>query len=167
MVDRMFVYAGLIYHAFRLPVRQIVFYIGKESLRMESSLTMPSFEYRYDLVDLQQVSYKEFIDSSVPEEVLMAILCNFGGRQAEIVVEEIFTRLRTLQESDLALGRSIRQLTMLSMLRDLPTHSGKGRTYGIHNRHYTRLFLPAGRERGREAGREARRKARREAGERA
>ena len=119
MVDRMFVYAALIYHAFRLPVRQIVFYIGKGALKMESTLAMPLFEYRYDLVDLQQVSYKEFIGSSLPEEVLLAILGNFGGAPAETVIEEILTRLRTLQESDLALGRSIRQLSMLSMLRDL------------------------------------------------
>jgi hypothetical protein len=119
MADRMFVYAGLIYQIYRLPVRQIVFYIGKEPLRMNNTLKMPSYEYNYELIDLQQISYKQFIDSAIPEEVLLAILCNFGQVDAEVVVEEIFIKLRLLQKSDLAFGKSIKQLDVLSLLRDL------------------------------------------------
>jgi hypothetical protein len=74
MADRMFVYAGLIYQIYRLPVRQIVFYIGKEPIKMSNTLKMPT----YELVTLQEISYKQFIDSSIPEEVLLSILCNFG-----------------------------------------------------------------------------------------
>jgi hypothetical protein len=119
MADRMFVYAGLIYQIYRLPIRQIVFYIGKEPLKMTNKLQMPAFEYSYELIDLQQISYQTFIDSHIPEEVLLAILCNFGQTNAEKVVEEIFAKLRMLQESDLKFQRSIKQLSILSLLRDL------------------------------------------------
>jgi hypothetical protein len=86
---------------------------------MNNTLKMPSYEYNYELIDLQQISYKQFIDSSIPEEVLLAILCNFGQVDAEVVVEEIFIKLRLLQKSDLAFGKSIKQLDVLSLLRDL------------------------------------------------
>lgn len=119
MADRMFVYAGLIYQIYRLPIRQIVFYIGKEPMKMNNKLQMPAFEYSYELIDLQQVSYKQFIDSHIPEEVLLAILCNFGQTGAEKVVEEIFAKLRMLHKSNLKFQRSIKQLSILSLLRDL------------------------------------------------
>ncbi len=86
---------------------------------MPNKLSMPTFEYNFQLIDLQSISYKEFINSNVPEEVLLAILCNFGQVEPEIVVEEIFTKLRMLQESNLNFQRSVRQLDMLSLLRDL------------------------------------------------
>jgi hypothetical protein len=119
MADRMFVYAGLIYQIYHLPVRQIVFYIGKEPMKMINTLKMPTYEYNYELINLQQVSYKQFIDSHIPEEVLLAILCNFGKVKAEMVVEEIFTKLRMLQDSDLNFQKSVKQLSVLSLLRDL------------------------------------------------
>lgn len=106
----MFVYAGLIYKIYRLPLRQIVFYIGNDPVNMPNKLSMPTFEYNFDLIDLQSISYKEFISSNIPEEVLLAILCNFGEVQAEMVVEEIFIKLRSLQESNLNFQRSARQL---------------------------------------------------------
>jgi hypothetical protein len=121
IADRMFVYAGLIYKIYRLPLRQIVFYIGNDPVNMPSKLSMPTFEYSFDLIDLQSISYKEFINSNIPEEVLLAILCNFEQVPAERVVEEIFTKLRMLQESNLNFQRSVRQLDMLSLLRDLQT----------------------------------------------
>jgi len=119
IADRMFVYAGLIYKIYRLPLRQIVFYIGNDPVNMPSKLSMPTFEYNFELIDLQSISYKEFINSSIPEEVLLAILCNFEQVQAEMVVEEIFIKLRMLQESNLNFQRSVRQLDMLSLLRGL------------------------------------------------
>jgi len=119
IADRMFVYAGLIYKIYRLPIRQIVFYIGNDPVNMPSKLSMPTFEYNFQLIDLQSISYKEFITSDIPEEVLLAILCNFGEVEPEIVIEEIFIKLRTLQESNLNFQRSVRQLDMLSLLRDL------------------------------------------------
>jgi hypothetical protein len=119
MADRMFVYAGLIYQIYRLPVRQIVFYIGKEPMKMSNTLNMPSYEYSYELVNLQEISYKEFINSQIPEEVLLSILCNFGEEKKEVVVEEIFAKLRMLQSSERSFWKSARQLTVLSLLRDL------------------------------------------------
>lgn len=119
IADRMFVYAGLIYKIYRLPLRQIVFYIGNDPINMPNKLIMPTFEYNFELINLQSIPYKEFIYSNIPEEVLLAILCNFGEVEAEMVVEEIFTKLRTLQESNLNFQRSVRQLDMLSLLRGL------------------------------------------------
>jgi hypothetical protein len=63
---------------------------------MSNTLQMPTYEYNYELVNLQQISYKQFLNSAIPEEVLLAILCNFGEVKAEIVVEEIFIKLCTL-----------------------------------------------------------------------
>jgi hypothetical protein len=119
MADRMFVYAGLIYQIYRLPVRQVVFYIGKEPMQMSNTLRMPSYEYSYELIDLQQIPYKQFINSAIPEEVLLAILCNFGEVKEGEVIEEIFAKLRMIQNSGRSYLKNVRQLTVLSLLRDL------------------------------------------------
>jgi hypothetical protein len=96
-----------------------VFYIGNDPVNMLNKLSIPTFEYNFELIDLQSISYKEFITSNIPEEVLFAILCNFQGLQAEMIIEEIFIKLRMLQESNLNFQRSVRQLDMLSLLRGL------------------------------------------------
>jgi hypothetical protein len=67
MADRRFVYTGLIYQIYRLPLRQMVSYIGKEPINMSNTLKMPAYEYSYGLINLLQISYKEFINSSIPE----------------------------------------------------------------------------------------------------
>lgn len=66
IADRMFVYAGLIYKIYRLPLRQIVFYIGNDPVNMPSKLSMPTFEYNFELINLQSLSYKEFISEVLP-----------------------------------------------------------------------------------------------------
>jgi hypothetical protein len=119
MADRMFVYAGLIYQTYRLPVRQLVFYIGKEPMQMNNTLQMPTYAYNYELINLQDISYKQFVESDIPEEVLLSILCGFGEQKEEQVIEEIFTNLRMLQGSGRSFSKSVRQLTVLSLLRDL------------------------------------------------
>jgi hypothetical protein len=58
-------------------------------MKMNNTLKMPSYEYNYELIDLQQISYKQFIDSHIPEEVLLSLLCGFGEVKEEVVVEEI------------------------------------------------------------------------------
>jgi hypothetical protein len=93
--------------------------IGYDPVNMPSKLSMPTFEYNFELIDLQSISYKKFITSNIPEEVLLAIFCNFGQVEAEMVIEEIFSKLSMLQESNLNFQRSVRQLDMLSLLRGL------------------------------------------------
>lgn len=119
MPDRMLLYAGLINWQYRMPIRQVVFYLGERKMTMKADIQMKDFEYRYNLVHLHKISYREFIESDSPEAVILSILCDFENLTPELVVEQIFSKLRIIDESETELRQHIRQLDMLSVLRNL------------------------------------------------
>ena len=121
MPERMLQYCGLIYRVYHLPVLQYVFYVGKGKLTMVDVLPMPHFEYRYELIDLRSFSYRTFLESTNPNEVVLAILCDFERDDQTLAVSEILRKLKELNFSGLQLQQHIRQLEVLAKIKDLQT----------------------------------------------
>jgi predicted transposase/invertase (TIGR01784 family) len=119
MLSRMLLYRAIIFHKFKLPVKQLVFYIGQGNSKMESLLTQNDLSYNFHLRDISQFNYENFIESNVPEEVLLAILANFEGANPEIVIQKILQRLQQLSDQKLRLTKYEKQLEILSKLRKL------------------------------------------------
>jgi hypothetical protein len=118
MPERMLCYVGLIYKAYQLPIKQVVFYFGNQVLSMPSHLSMIDFEYAYEIVDLKKIPYQRFLQSDNPEEVLIALLGDFGNNKSDLVVEQILLKLVELTNG-LHLQKLMRQLDLLAVLRDL------------------------------------------------
>jgi hypothetical protein len=119
MISRMFLYRAIIYHKFKLPVKQFVFYIGSGKSKMQTFLGQEELTYAFHLRDINQFSYESFIASNVPEEVVLAILSDFDGVSPEIVIQKIITRLQQLTDKKLRLTKYEKQLEILSKLRKL------------------------------------------------
>jgi hypothetical protein len=116
----------LLYHAFlhyqqRLPIRQFVVYVGKDKPAMDQRLESHSISYRYELVDLRSFPYQTFLESSQGQEVLLAILADFGGEPAELIAQRILLKLAQLTDSRLQLEQRVLQLVRLVVLRNLST----------------------------------------------
>ncbi|KWT87413.1 hypothetical protein [Candidatus Magnetominusculus xianensis] len=98
---------------------QYVFYIGNETLTMKDSLSTETTTHKYQLIDMRTVDCEKFLYSDKPEEVILSILCNFQQKSVKIFIQEILTRLKELVPEETLRGKYIRQVEVLSQLRDL------------------------------------------------
>lgn len=119
MAERMLEYYALLYRKYHLPVKQYVFYIGKGQSRMQTRIDQENLAFQYSLLNASQVDYRIFLQSSTPEEVLLAVLGDFNPDSSEVVLTSVLIRLRELETRPLRLARYIKQLEVLSKLRKL------------------------------------------------
>ena len=69
--------------------------------------------------EASEVDYHLFLNSSIPEEVLLTVLGDFRQDKADDVLAAIVTKLGELVPRSLRLKRYIKQLEILSNLRNL------------------------------------------------
>ena len=120
MLGRMYLYHALLYHKFGIGIRQFIVYLGDEPITMPRRLETGGIIYEYTLVDLRDYDAAAFLNADTPEEVLLAILCNFGKDKPEEVVRKILERIDAIVgRNSIKSGKYARQLEVLSRLRKL------------------------------------------------
>jgi hypothetical protein len=119
MINRMLDYCSLLLHKYGLPVEQYVLYLGKDKVTMPSKLKYKNLQFHYHIIDIQKVDYQTFIDSDVPEEILLAILGNFQNENVETVVQSIVSKLEKTIDLSLESEKLFQQLLILGRLRNL------------------------------------------------
>ena len=101
-------------------VKQYVIFMGRRSPRMATQLTEDMINYRFTLVDIRQLDYRSLLDEATqPEEVVLAILSNFKKSEIDTIMPEILRKLISLTNNKRKLRRYVRQLEILSNLRDI------------------------------------------------
>ncbi len=119
MVHRMLDYKAMLFRMYRIPVRQYVIFLGKGKMLMQSSLQTFDLAFKYNLLAINTIDYKTFLNSNQPEEVILSVLANFNKETTEIALKRIISRLEETVEGDLALKRYFTQLRILAQLRKL------------------------------------------------
>ena len=119
MPYRMLRYWLFITQKYGKPVRQVLFYVGKEPLRMPNYIKNEKVSYEYDIIDFRNIDYEKFMNSDSPQEIVIAILCNFKAKDDTIVIKNLLNRIKETVKGNLSRCRYIRQLEVLSQLRDL------------------------------------------------
>ncbi len=116
----------LLYHAIsaivhELPVIGIVVYIGKEKLNMTTSMETDNLKYNYRLIDLTELNPGMFLQSDIPEEIIMAVLAGKTKRYAkrEIIKKILYKLHLILQHDSQELDRRIAQFEIIGELRDV------------------------------------------------
>jgi hypothetical protein len=99
------------------PIRQFLIYIGTEPLSMPGDIQEPGLlDYRYSLVDMHRVNCAGLLVQDNPDALVLAVLCDFGGREPQEVVNYIVRRLSELTGTD---ERRFREyMTMLEILSE-------------------------------------------------
>ena len=121
MLSRMMIYHAFLHYQKKMPIRQFVIYVGRDPLNMEHQLHTESLAYRYGLIDLKSFPYQAFLASGHSEEVLLAILADFGGQPGELIAEQIIAKLQQSTNGTLEMAQRTLQLVRLAVLRDLST----------------------------------------------
>lgn len=120
MPKRLLVYYAFLYTEYGLEVIQYVIYIGKKNKpTMPTEVRHKNLQFRYELIDIQDVDYEMFINSDRVEDVVVAILCDFKEKSPEYIIDTILDRLRKLNNDELDLNKYVKQLEVLSKLRNL------------------------------------------------
>jgi predicted transposase/invertase (TIGR01784 family) len=120
MIYRMLRYYTEIQSRFKTyDIYQYVIYIGKANLRMKNILDKQNIKYGYEIIDIKKLDCGEFLSINKAEALIMAILCDFKGRDEKIVIKEILSKLLTLSSSKNEFKRNLLMLEELSTSRDL------------------------------------------------
>ena len=99
------------------PIRQFLIYIGADPLNMPGGIEEPELlDYRYGLVDMHRVNCAGLLVQDNPDALVLAVLCDFGGREPQEVVSYIVRRLSELTGSDEPRFREY--MTMLEILSE-------------------------------------------------
>jgi predicted HTH domain antitoxin len=119
MVYRMVEYYSLLLRRYKIDVYQYVFFIGEKKAKMPTSLSFQNLIFGFDLLNFQDISYRTFLNSDTPEEVILAILADFDRQAPEDVIAELLKHLKTTTQETLRLEKCVKQLEILSNLRNL------------------------------------------------
>lgn len=119
MRHRNLLYYALFVQKYSLPLKQIVIYVGNEKPKkvQQNGLELEGLRLEYQVVNLREIPQDLFLSSDVPEDVVLAILGDFGSEQPEKVIRQILQHLFKLIGRVPRLEKYQRQLQTLSRLR--------------------------------------------------
>jgi predicted transposase/invertase (TIGR01784 family) len=118
MPKRMLYYRCMIDLNHELPVRQIVFYIGYEPLRMPHFIREKNLSYEYEIYDFRSLDAQSFLNSTAPDAVIFAVLADFKDEAPEVMIEKVLLRLNDLCTRKDELNKFAFQLQILTRLRN-------------------------------------------------
>ena len=89
--------------------------------------TLPeAFQFKgYQLIQLSQIPLEEFIESEIPEEIVLAILSKFPKAKLTAVIRLILQRLKKVCKNQIELEKFLHQLTTLSQMRKFDQQTKK------------------------------------------
>jgi len=101
-------------------IEQYLIYIGKDSLTMPDGINNKNHQYHYHLVDMRTIDCAVFLNDNNPHAVVLAVLCDFKGKDKRKVIRQLLTRIDslTVNNSD-QYNDCLLALEILSENRDL------------------------------------------------
>ncbi len=118
-------YSDILFLYEEYRVRQYMLYIGKEKCRMKSQIKRDKIDYSYDIIDIRDIPCESFLYSDDSSAIVLAMLCDFEGKDKQMVVNTILKRLRELNDED-EYRNYLRMVNIYSNNRDLEEEVKKG-----------------------------------------
>ncbi len=119
MAHRMNEYYAILYRKYKIDVHQYVFFIGEGKAKMKKDIEAKNLSFRFEVINMQDFSYELFLNSDKPEEIILAILADFGEQSSEAVIKSLLQKLKGLPIENSLIERTVIQLEVLSKLRKL------------------------------------------------
>lgn len=119
MLYRMQEYHAMLLRKYRMRIFQMVFYIGEGISKMKNSYQDGKNSFSFELVSIQEFSYKQFLETEKPEELILAILADFENNHPEKITGEIFRKAKMITNETFSLEKFVNQFEVISKLRNL------------------------------------------------
>jgi hypothetical protein len=97
MVYRMVDYWGLLKSKYSLPVRQFVIYIGGKVPTMKTVLSEDGNYFQFQLININQLDYLRFLNSTNPEKIIWAILAMKNQKRLFITPFNDLKKLKSIK----------------------------------------------------------------------
>ncbi|MEM6272144.1 MAG: hypothetical protein AAF998_22090, partial [Bacteroidota bacterium] len=158
IIFRMNLYHALLLEKYQLPIRSVVLYIGAKQAQMRSELHPEEIMTGFKLVDLPSIDHQEFLNSDIPEEIILAILADHQGDDPVKVMQSIQHRLIAVENDPTEQQKFLQQLRVLSRIRKLEyvfSENAKDMplTFDIKEDHFYQKGVAEGKTEGRAEGR--------------
>ena len=118
LLERMMLYHALLFGKFKKPVKQIVIYLGQKPSKMHTTLKPTEQFEGFELLSLQALEAKTFLEADAPEMILLALLTNYKVEQSQQVLRSILEQLQE-KSAPTELRKYLQQLLLLSRIRQL------------------------------------------------
>jgi len=109
----------------KLPIKQYIIYIGKYVLSMPDYVKDLDFIYKYNIIDMKKIDCENLIKIDTPDSLVLAILCDFQGKDKQEVINYIIKRIYELTD-DNGFRKYILMLEELSENRNLKKQVKEG-----------------------------------------
>ena len=119
MIYRMIEYHAMLLRKYEMRIVQLVIYLGEGKSRMRNSYQDGSNTFSYELVSIQDFSYKTFLETNRPEELVLAILANFEDKTVDEITNHIFSKAKIILNETNQMEKFVNQIEVLSKLRNL------------------------------------------------
>ena len=118
MVYRMNEYYGLILRSFKLNIKQMVIYVGEGESKMQNVLEDGPNRFEYELYSIQRSSYRAFLESESPEELLLAILGNPENESPTSILKKIINKAKNVVNETFSMEKFVVQLEAFAKFRN-------------------------------------------------
>ena len=77
-------------------IEQYLIYIGKNTLTMPDGINNKNHQYHYHVVDMRTIDCAVFLNESNPHAVVLAVLCDFKGKDKREVIRQLLMQIDRL-----------------------------------------------------------------------
>jgi len=121
MVYRMAEYKAILQRKYQMPVKQFVIYLGASKPSMKTKLPKNEQITGFQLTNIHDLSTDAVLESELPEEIILSILTDHSNADPALILERIIVKLQKASKNRVELERAMKQLLVLSRLRNLET----------------------------------------------
>ncbi len=145
-------YDGIIQRKHKgLDIHHYVIFLGKGKMTMKTRLPERHVFREFKVLSINELDFDEMLQSQIPEELVLAILSDFKGKDPEEIIRLITEKLKKCSNSDADLKKFKEQLTVLSRLRKLEEKIIKNNnnmpiTYNLEEDYCYQMGIEKGRE---------------------
>ncbi len=119
MIYRMQRYHALINYEHKKKILPFVVYLGAKDSKMTTKLPDEQVFRGFHQISLKDEPLSEFLASDRPEDIVLGILSDFEGQNANKSVELLYTALQQHSQNENDFTKYLNQLAILSRLRNL------------------------------------------------
>jgi len=118
-------YSDILFEFEAYNIRQYMLYIGKYRCNMQDKIQRDKIDYSYDIINIADIPCESLLNSNDASAVVLAILCDFEGKDKQEVVNLLLRRLKALSDEK-EYKNYLKMVNILSSNRDLEDEVKRG-----------------------------------------
>ncbi len=118
MIYRMAEYHGFFVRKYKKEIRHFVIYLGNKPSTMTFELPANQVFNSFQLVNVCSLDSDKFLNSQIPEELILAVLSKYPKKDTETILQLVITKLKKIVKNKSLLSKYTKQLIFISRLRE-------------------------------------------------